>query len=123
MWELAHAVWLNAQLFDDDWAELHALPTSRDRLIVAARICDGYRVPHRDRSQLADAMIEVAVRTAAQEAADSGVTYSSLQPHEYGQLGGGPPLSGHELTWAMAWRIRSARWMIENRSRIAGAIG
>ena len=72
-WELAQAIWLNAQLFDDDVADSQGLPSLRDRLIVARSICDGYGLEAPERRQLPDAMIEAAVRTAAQEAVDSGV--------------------------------------------------
>jgi hypothetical protein len=120
IWELAHAIWLNSQLFDE--AESRGLPSVRERLIRARLICDGYGVPTRVRKQLPDALIEVAVRTAAQEAVDSGVTEVGCFPVKHGLLGGGEPFSGHELTWAMTWRIRSARWLLDNRSALAGAL-
>jgi hypothetical protein len=122
LWELAHAIWLNSQLFDEDVAGSHGLPSVRERLILARLICDGYGVPFRERKQLPDAMIEVAMRTAAQEAVDSGVTEFGYSPVKYGLLGGGEPFSGHELTWAMTWRIRSARWLLDNRSALATAL-
>jgi hypothetical protein len=122
LWELAHAIWLNAQLFDDDVAESHGLPSVQEHLILARLICDGYGVPLSLRQQLPDSMIEVALRTAAQEAVDSGVTEFGYSPVKYGLLGGGEPFSGHELTWAMTWRIRSARWLLDNRSALAAAL-
>jgi hypothetical protein len=122
LWELAHAIWLNSQLFDEDVAGSHGLPSVRERLIMARLICDGYGVPLKERKQLPDAMIEVATRTAAQEAVDSGVTEFGYSPVKYGLLGGGEPFSGHELAWAMTWRIRSARWLLDNRSALAAAL-
>ncbi|HEY5266855.1 MAG TPA: phosphotransferase [Acidimicrobiales bacterium] len=122
IWELAHAIWLNSQLFDEDVVASQGLPSIRERLILARLICDGYGVPLRVRKQLPDAMIQVAMRTAAQEAVDSGVTEFGNSPVKYGLLGGGPPFSGHELTWAMTWRIRSARWLLDNRSALAAAL-
>jgi hypothetical protein len=121
VWELAHAIWLNCQLFDED-AESRELPSVRDRLILARLICDGYGVSFEMRKKLPDALIEVAVRTAAQEAVDSGVTEVGYFPVKQGLLGGGEPFSGHELAWAMTWRIRSARWLLDNRSALAEAI-
>jgi Phosphotransferase enzyme family len=121
IWELAHAIWLNSQLLDEGTGS-HGLPSVRDRLILARSICDGYGVSLSDRKQLPDAMIEVAVRTAAQEAIDSGVTEFDYLPVKYGLLGGGEPFSGHELTWAMTWRIRSARWLLDNRAALAAAL-
>jgi hypothetical protein len=122
VWELAQAIWLNAQLFDDDVVALHGLPLANERMKVARAICDGYGVTLSMRRQLPDAMIEVAIRTAAQEATDAGVTETGLSPAQYGQLGGGTPFTGHQLTWAMAWRIRSARWMLQNRSMLEEAL-
>jgi hypothetical protein len=121
IWELTHAIWLNSQLFDEA-AESRELPSVRERLLLARLICDGYGVPTRMRKQLPDALIEVAVRTAAQEAVDSGVTEVGYVPVEHGLLGGGEPFSGHELAWAMTWRIRSARWLLDNRSALAKAL-
>ena len=74
---------------------------------------------------LVDAMIEVAVRTAAQESDDSGVNEAAFMneaaftPNEFGLLGGGKPLEGRELTWALTWRIRSARWLMDNRTQLS----
>jgi hypothetical protein len=122
IWELAHAVWLNSQLFDEDVAASHGLPSVRERFILAQLICDGYGVPIRERKHLPAAMIEVAIRTAAQEAVDSGVTELGYSPVKYGLLGGGKPFSGHDLTWALTWRIRSARWLVDNSSALATAL-
>jgi hypothetical protein len=121
-WELAQSIWLNAQLFDEDVAESHGLPSREERFVLARLICDGYGVSLSERMQLPDAMIEVAMRTAAQEAVDSGVTEMGYSPLEYGHLGGGEPFGGHELTWALTWRIRSARWLIDNRLALAAAL-
>jgi hypothetical protein len=122
IWELAHAIWLNSQLFDEDVAESQGLPSVRERFILAQLICDGYGIPIRERKHLPDAMIEVAIRTAAQEAVDSGVNVLGYSPVKYGLLGGGEPFSGHDLTWALTWRIRSARWLVDNRSALATAL-
>jgi hypothetical protein len=122
IWEVAHAIWLNAQLFDDDVAESHGLPSVQERLILARTICDGYGVTLRLRQQLPDAMIEVAMRSAAQESVDSGVTEFGYSPLKHGLLGGGEPFSGHELAWAMTWRIRSARGLLDHRSALAAAL-
>lgn len=122
VWELAQAIWLNALLFDDDVVALQGLPPANERLSGARAICDGYGVTLHMREQLPDAMIEVAIRTAAQEATDAGVTETDYAPAQYGQLGGGTPFTGHELTWAMAWRTRSARWMLQKCEAIEKAL-
>lgn len=60
-------------------------------------------------------MIEIAIRTAAQEAIDGGVKPSSSAPVQSGRLGGGPGFDGQQLLWAVTWRVRAARWMLEHR--------
>jgi hypothetical protein len=67
-------------------------------------------------------MIEVAVRSAAQEAIDAGVSATTTSPAAIGRLGGGPPTSGHDLLWAISWRTRSAAWMLEHRGVLAQAL-
>jgi hypothetical protein len=63
------------------------------------------------------------VASAAQEAIDAGVTREAVQPRRTGLLGGGPPLGGHDLLWALAWRTRGAAWMVRNRAALERAIG
>jgi len=86
-------------------------------------MCDGYGLEATRRQALIDLMIEMAVRTAAQEAIDAGVSLEGTQPQPFGLLGGGPPFSGHELLWAVTWRVRSARWMLDNRQLLEKALG
>jgi hypothetical protein len=71
---------------------------------------------------LVDAMVEVAVRTSAQEAIDSGVTPDGVQPTGVGLLGGGPAFTGHDLLWAVTWRTRSAAWMLRHRATLENAL-
>jgi Ser/Thr protein kinase RdoA (MazF antagonist) len=114
-WDVAQTAWLNAQLHDDDVAERQGLPDVGSRGQLLAAFCEGYRVEPSLRERLVDLMVEVAVRTAAQEAIDGGVTPVSAAPVERGQLAGGPAFTGHELLWAVTWRVRSARWMLQHR--------
>ncbi len=123
LWDLAQAVWLNAQLHDDDVAERQGLPPAALRAARARVMCDGYGLEATRRQALIDLMIELAVRTAAQEAIDAGVSLEGTQPQPFGLLGGGPPFSGHELLWAVTWRVRSARWMLDNRQLLERALG
>lgn len=116
VWDLAQAVWLNAQLHDEDVAARLGLPEADDRARLARAICEGYELSHGDRPDLVERMIELAVRTGAQEAIDAGVTPTGQQPRPMGLLGGGSPFNGQELLWAITWRTRSARWMLANRS-------
>ena len=85
-------------------------------------IVDAYGLPKADRARFVDQMIDVAVRSAAQEAIDAGVTETGTSPAAMGLLGGGPPLSGHDLLWAITWRTRSAAWMLRNRATLERAV-
>ena len=123
MWDVAQAVWLNAQLYDDDVAERQGLPPAAQRAARARTLCDGYELDAAQRQVLVDVMIELALRTAAQEAIDGGVSPEKTNPEPYGRLGGGPPFVGHELLWAVTWRVRSARWMLANRGILDNALG
>jgi hypothetical protein len=114
-WDVAQTAWLNAQLHDDDVAERQQLPDAASRARLLAAFCAGYGLEMQERECLVDRMIEVAVRTAAQEAVDGGVTPDGATPTPNGLLGGGPAFIGHQLLWAVTWRTRSARWMLDNR--------
>jgi hypothetical protein len=60
------------------------------------------------RSGFFDLMVEFAICDTAAEADDAGVT---------------PELTSHPIAlWAMAWRARSAAWMIRNRQVLEHAI-
>jgi hypothetical protein len=122
LWDLAQAAWLNAQLHDDELAERLALPPLDARARQVRAIADGYGLARRDRTRLVDRMIEVAVRSAAQEAIDAGVSATTTSPATIGRMGGGPPTSGHDLLWAISWRARSAAWMLEHRRVLARAL-
>jgi Ser/Thr protein kinase RdoA (MazF antagonist) len=121
-WDLAQTAWLNAQLHDDDVAERLGLPDAISRAGLLAAICDGYELARDARMGLVGCMIEVATRTAAQEAIDAGVDPDRTSPTPMGLLGGGPPMSGHELLWAVTWRVRGARWMLDHERLLAKAV-
>jgi aminoglycoside phosphotransferase (APT) family kinase protein len=121
-WDLAQTAWLNAQLHDDELAERLDLPTIEVRARQVRLIVDGYGLAHGARTTLVDHMIEVAVRSAAQEAVDAGVTATATSPAAMGRLGGGRPTSGHDLLWAISWRTRSAAWMMKHRRLLERAL-
>jgi hypothetical protein len=121
-WDVAQTAWLNAQLHDDDVAERQQLPDAGARSRLLAHFCDGYRLSRPGRERLVENMIEVALRTAAQEAIDGGVTPTGSAPVAVGLLGGGPGFDGHELLWAVTWRTRSARWIADNRQLLQRAV-
>jgi len=113
MWELAEAAWLNAQLHDDDVAERHGLPSLADRARQARLILDGYGLPARERAGFADKMITFAVHSARAEAVEFGVTPETTA---------GLTATGYPFVWAIAWRVRSASWMLTHRSRLEQAL-
>jgi hypothetical protein len=114
VWELAQATWLNAQLHDDDVAERHGLPGMAERARQARLILDGYGLPGRDRKDFVDKMITFAVHSARSEAIEFGVT-----PETSTGVSG----TGYPFAWAITWRVRSASWMLTNRSLLQHAIG
>jgi Ser/Thr protein kinase RdoA (MazF antagonist) len=105
--EVAATAWLNAQLHDDDIAERQGLPDARARAAQLRYFTDGYRLAAADRRDLVTAMIEYAIRDSAAEAIQAGVTPES---------GDGGAL------WAVAWRARSAAWMVRHRSLLEAAL-
>jgi hypothetical protein len=108
LWELAHVVWLNAHLHDDDVAELNNLPGPADRARQAALILDGYGLSRDDRVGFVDMMIEFALRSARDEAISSRIGPDTTSPSP----------NGFPLLWAVVWRTRSAAWMLDHRAAI-----
>jgi hypothetical protein len=105
--EVAATAWWNAQLHDDDTAERHALPPAAARAAQLRYFLDGYRLTAAERNGLVTRMIEYAIRDCAAEAVRAQVTPDSTDP---------APL------WALAWRSRSAAWMIRHRALLENAI-
>jgi hypothetical protein len=110
--ELAYTAWLNAQLHDDDVAELRGLPDARTRARHLHSLLDGYGLPVGRRREVVDRMIELAVHSARAEAAMARVTPDSADAI-------GP--DGYPVLWAITWRARSASWMIRHRALLVGA--
>lgn len=105
--ELAYTVWLNAQLHDDDVAELQGLPDARSRARQAHVILEGYELPSSQRGAVVDRMIELAVHAARAEAVMAGVHPDSTEAIDS---------HGYPVLWAITWRARSASWMIRHRA-------
>ena len=100
--------WLNAKLHDDVVAELEGLPPASDRARHLAAIVDGYGLTTRQRRGFVDRIIEFAICDAAFEADDAQVT---------------PELTTHPTAlWAMAWRARSAAWIVRHRALLEAAL-
>ena len=122
MWDLAQTAGLKAQLHDDELARRLELPSLDARARQLRGIVDGYGLTKKERARLVDHMIEVAIRSAAQEAIDAGVSATATSPAATGRLGGGAPTSGHDLLWAITWRTRSAAWMLKHRRVLERAL-
>jgi hypothetical protein len=105
--EVAGAAWLNAQLHDDDVAERQDLPGAAARAAQLHLFLDGYGLAAADRGDFVGRMIEYAIRDCAYEAVISGVT---------------PDSTDAAPVWALAWRARSAAWMLRHRGLLDRAI-
>ncbi len=106
--ELAQLCWLNAKLHDDMVAEREHLPPAADRARQLAAIVDAYGLAARRRRGFLEQIIQFAICDAASEADDAAVT---------------PESTTHPVAlWAMAWRARSAAWMIRNRRTLETAL-
>jgi thiamine kinase-like enzyme len=112
MWELAHVVWQNAQLYDDDVSELNGLPSATERAPQAKLILDGYRLDRASRSSFVDRMIQLAIWSAREEAVEYDVNSESVSPTR----------SGYPILWALTWRTRSAAWMLDHRQMLQNVL-
>jgi len=113
LWELAEAVWLNAQLVDDDIAEMQELPDAVTRARQARAIVDGYGLPHAARDEFVDRLCDIAIHGARHEAVAGGVTIDSTAAVAD---------NGYPILWAITWRARSASWIARNRTMIRRAV-
>ncbi|MEU4689846.1 phosphotransferase [Actinoplanes sp. NPDC023714] len=109
LWELAEAVWLNAQLVDDDVVEMQGLPDALTRARHARAIVDGYGLSRNARDELVDRLADVAIHSARHEAVAHGVTIDSTAA-----IAG----DGYPVLWGITWRARSASWIARNRTTI-----
>ena len=106
--ELAQVCWLNAQLHDDDVAELQGLGSPAERAADVRAIADGYGLPSAQRHALPDLMIEIAVQDAADQARSAVITEQTTESAEL---------------WAITWRTRAASWMLRHRRTLSNALG
>lgn len=108
IWELAHVVWQNAQLYDDDVSELNHLPGVIQRAAQAKLMLDGYRLERPARAGFVDRMIQMAIWSAREEAIEYNVESESESPTP----------SGYPVLWAVTWRARSAAWMLDHKQML-----
>jgi hypothetical protein len=111
-WELAQVAWHNAQLYDDDVAEMNGLPDAHQRAVQAKLVLDGYGLAKSDRVGFVDRMIQLAVWSAREEAIEFNVVPDTASPSP----------SGFPVLWAVTWRTRSAAWMLDRRPMLQKVI-
>jgi hypothetical protein len=105
--EVAHAAWLNAQLHDDDVADRNGLPNAEHRALQLGLFVDGYGLSAKDRAGFVDRLVQTAVLDCANEAVEGRISPDSTDPR---------------WLWALAWRARSAAWMVRHRELLERAI-
>ena len=109
--EVAQVAWLNAQLHDDDIASRNSLPPAEDRARQLGLFVAAYGLDDQDRAGLVTRMIEHAVRDAANEITDpTGLRMAAL------------PTRPSDPGWALAWRVRSAAWLVRHRALLEEAL-
>lgn len=111
--EVAYAVWLNAQLHDDDIASMQGLPAATGRVRQARSIVEGYELDRAQRGCLVDRMIDVALAGVRADAVEHGITPDSTDAVSS---------SGYPVLWSVTWRARSAGWMFRNRRLLSDAL-
>jgi hypothetical protein len=105
--EVAMAAWNNAQLYDDDVAEMNGLPDAARRIRQVRIFADGYAMAPSDRHHLADRIIEFAARSAANEVVEQQIT---------------PQTTHAPRVWGIAWQTRSTGWLFRNRQPLEAAL-
>jgi hypothetical protein len=109
--DLALLTWLNADLFDDIVAERMGLPPAEHRARQVRAILDGYEMTSEGRKTFVDRLVEVAVHSVAEEADEFDVRHETRTQDV-------PP----EFAWAVAWRARSAAWIMKHRRVLEAAL-
>jgi hypothetical protein len=109
--EVAQVGWLNAQLHDDDIAERNQLPSAEARAHQLRRFVDAYGLTRAERSQVVTRMVDHAVRDAGNELTLAGGLKMAKAPVDPSDPG-----------WAVAWRIRSAAWLVAHRRLLESAL-
>ena len=109
--EVAQVAWLNAQLHDDDIAERNQLPSAEERAHQLGLFVDAYGLSESDRTQLVTRMVDHAVRDAGNELSQAGGLKMAKAPTRPEDPG-----------WAVAWRVRSAAWLVAHRRLLEAAV-
>jgi hypothetical protein len=101
--EVAMAAWHSTQLYDDDIAAKNGLPSAAHRMQQVRIFVEAYGLSTYERQHLTYRMIEFAIQSAANEVIQEKITSDSRDA---------PGI------WGIAWRIRSAAWLLRNRSAL-----
>lgn len=103
--ELARVCWLFPQLHDDDVAMMNGLPSPEARARQVRLLVDAYGLGPGGRAALFEMIVAVVVTETAEEAIEMKVT-----PDSHGPL------------WGLAWRARSAAWILRHRRMLEHAL-
>jgi hypothetical protein len=106
--ELAHTGWLNARLFDEGVEDVPDLPSVEQWIQLLRAFAEGYQLPVRSRRELARRVVDVAILSAASDAVEAKITPESAE--------------AAWLAWGVAWRARSAAWLIRHRDLLDRAL-
>jgi len=105
--ELAQACWLNAKLHSDDVAELEGLPPLADRARQLRAMVDAYGLTAKQRRGFVERIIEFVVYDTAEQADEADVTRDTTDPR---------------ALWGLAWRARTAAWLLGHRRTLDNAL-
>jgi thiamine kinase-like enzyme len=105
--ELAMAAWNNAQLYDDDVAEMNGLSDAASRARQVRIFADGYKLSTDGRHRLAYRIIEFAAQSASNEVIEQQIT---------------PETDYAPRVWGIAWQTRSVAWLIRNRELLEAVL-
>lgn len=105
--ELAQACWLNAQLYDDDLADMQGLGSVEERARQIRMLLDGYGLARQQRVGFVDTMRDFAVLCAANEVIEAGIK---------------PDTQDASALWAISWRTRSAGWIVRHKNALERAL-
>ena len=112
-WELAQVAWLNVQLHDDDVAERVGLGDANYRANQLRLLLDGYGLTAPERVGFVERVAAYATHDAANEAITHRVGPETTT---------GVAADGYPFAWGMAWRARSASWILRNKRLLEHAI-
>jgi hypothetical protein len=101
------AAWNNAQLYDDDVAEMNGLAEAKHRIRQVRIFSDAYGLPANDRHRLVYRIIEFAAQSARNEVIEQQIT---------------PETEHAPRVWGIAWQARSVAWLIRNRDALETAL-